>query len=107
MHDKVGMVGKLVVGKGGEPKLAQAQVPPTLTPKIYQGAGVVIAAVPRAGRLIIAHEEIKGFMAAMEMSYPVVPPTLLNGLNPGDKIGFTIDAAKSAIVAIEVLEAAK
>ena len=58
-------------------------------------------------RLIVNHEEIKGFMAAMEMSYPVAPPELLNRLNPGDKIGFTIDAAKSSIVAIEVIEAAK
>ncbi len=58
-------------------------------------------------RLIVNHEEIKGFMAAMEMSYSVAPPTLLNSLNPGDKIGFTIDAGKSAIVAIDVIEAAK
>ena len=46
-------------------------------------------------------------MAAMEMSYPVAPASLLNGLNPGDKIGFTIDTGKSAIVAIDVIEAAK
>jgi Cu/Ag efflux protein CusF len=75
--------------------------------KIYKGIGVVIATVPRMNRLIVNHEEIKGFMAAMEMSYPVTPPDLLNGLNPGDKIGFTIDAGKSTIVAIEVIEAAK
>jgi Copper binding periplasmic protein CusF len=41
------------------------------------------------------------------MSYPVAPASLLNGLNRGDKIGFTIDAGKSAIVAIDVIEAAK
>ena len=46
-------------------------------------------------------------MAAMEMSYPVTPATLLNGLNPGDKIGFTIDAGRAVIVAIEVIEPAK
>ena len=68
---------------------------------------MVIATIPRMNRLIVSHEEIKGFMAAMEMSYPVVPPTLLNSLNPGDKIGFTIDAAKSTIVAVDVIEAAK
>ena len=51
--------------------------------ELYKGVGVVIAAVPRVGRLIVNHEEIKGFMAAMEMSYPVAPPSLLNGLNPG------------------------
>jgi len=34
-------------------------------------------------RLIVYHEEIKGFMAAMEMSYPVAPPTLLQQPQPG------------------------
>ena len=67
----------------------------------------MIATVPRAGRLIVDHEEIPGFMAAMEMSFQVTPPSLLNGINPGDKIGFTIDAGKSAIIAIDVIEQAK
>lgn len=106
IHDKVGMVGKLIVGKGGEAKVMLAQAP-AADNKIYKGVGVVIATIPRMNRLIVNHEEIKGFMAAMEMSYPVTPPSLLNGLNPSDKIGFTIDAGKSAIVAIEVIEAAK
>jgi manganese oxidase len=105
-HDKVGMKGKLVVGKGGEPKRL-AQAAGTEGAQSYQGVGVVIAAVPRVGRLIVNHEEIKGFMAAMEMSYPVTPPSLLNGLNPGDKVGFTIDPSKSTIVGIEVIERAR
>jgi FtsP/CotA-like multicopper oxidase with cupredoxin domain/Cu/Ag efflux protein CusF len=105
-HDKVGMKGKLVVGKGGEPKRL-AQAAGTERAQSYQGVGVVIAAVPRVGRLIVNHEEIKGFMAAMEMSYPVTPPSLLNGLNPGDKVGFTIDPSKSTIVGIEVIERAR
>jgi manganese oxidase len=103
-HDKVGMAGTLTVGKGGEPKrLAQAPA----SEKTVQGVGVVIAAVPRAGRLILNHEEIKDFMAAMEMSYPVTPPSLLNNINPGDKISFTIDPSQSTITAIEVLERAR
>ena len=59
------------------------------------------------GRLIVDHEEIKGFMAAMEMSYPVANPALLDGLNPGDRIGFTVDPAASRIVGIDVIERAK
>jgi Cu/Ag efflux protein CusF len=106
-HDRVGMIGQLVVGKGGPPKLlAQAPVP-AADAKTFHGVGVVIAAVPRAGRVIVNHEEIKGFMGPMEMSYPVTPPSLLNGLNPGDKIGFTIDGGKSTITAIDVIEATK
>jgi Cu/Ag efflux protein CusF len=100
------MLGKLIVGKGGEPAVL-AQAPPVADAKLHKAIGVVIATIPRMNRLIVNHEEIKGFMAAMEMSYPVTTPDLLNGLNPGDKIGFTIDAGKSAIVAIDVIEAAK
>ena len=46
-------------------------------------------------------------MATMEMSFPVTPPSLLNGLNAGDKIRFSIDGASSAIVSIEVIESVK
>jgi Cu/Ag efflux protein CusF len=104
-HDRVGMIGKLVVGRGGEPKVVQVQAPEKA--RLHQGVGVVIATVPRAGRLIVDHEEIPGYMAAMEMSYQVASPSLLNGINAGDKIGFTIDAGRSAIIAIDVIERAK
>jgi Cu/Ag efflux protein CusF/uncharacterized cupredoxin-like copper-binding protein len=107
MHDRVGMVGTLVVGKGGEPKVLAQATPPAPGTSLITGTGVVIAAVPRVGRLIVNHEEIRGFMGAMEMSYPVMPPTLLNPINPGDKIQFIIDRGLSAIVAIKVIEAAK
>jgi len=50
---------------------------------------------------------VQGVMAAMEMSYAVTPPSLLNRLNAGDKIRFTLDAAKSAVTSIEVIDSAK
>ncbi len=54
----------------------------------------------RAGRLVLGHEEIKDFMAPMVMSYVVTPATLLRGLAKGDKVRFTIDADKRAIVGV-------
>ena len=51
-------------------------------------------------RIIVDHEEIKDYMAAMEMSYLVSSAVLLRGLNPGDKIRFIIDADRRAIVDI-------
>ena|SRR5437899_2780630 len=106
-HDKVGMVGKLIVGKGGEMKTISQLGVPSSVAKSFQGTGTVVAALPRAGRLIVNHDEIQGFMAAMEMSYAVTPPFLLNRLNAGDKIRFTLDAAKSAVTSMDVINSAK
>jgi Cu/Ag efflux protein CusF len=104
-HDKVGMMGALIVGKGGVPGSRQT-VAPSEEPKSFQGVGIVIGTAPRSGRLIVNHEEIRGFMAAMEMSFPVTPPSLLKGLNAGDKIHFTIDGDRSAVTSIQVIERA-
>ena len=60
----------------------------------------MIAVLPRKSRVVVDHEEIKDFMAAMKMSYMVSPATLLQSVTPGDKVRFTIDADKRAIVAI-------
>ncbi len=71
--------------------------------RFFEGVGVVTALEPGKSRLVVDHEEIKNFMAAMEMSYLVSRAALLSGLNPGDKIRFTIDAEKRAIVDIKPL----
>lgn len=70
---------------------------------IFTGRGKVIALVPTKQQIVVGHEEIKGFMAAMPMGmgYPVESAELLKGLHPGDRVIFKIDAAKKKIVAIE------
>lgn len=70
---------------------------------IFTGQGKVIALVPAKQQIVVGHEEIKGFMAAMPMGmgYPVASAELLKGLQPGDRITFKIDAAKKQIIAIE------
>ena len=65
------------------------------------GEGQVVATVPGASQLVVDHEEIKGFMEAMTMGYRIDPPSLLEGLKPGDKIRFTIDVQRRAITAVE------
>jgi Cu(I)/Ag(I) efflux system protein CusF len=65
------------------------------------GEGKVVATVPNAGQIVVEHGEIKGFMDAMTMGYRVEPPSLLEGLKSGDKVRFTIDVPKKAIVKIE------
>jgi Cu/Ag efflux protein CusF len=68
------------------------------------GEGNVVATVPNASQLVVEHGEIKGFMEAMTMGYRVDPPSLLEGLKAGDKVRFTIDVPKKAIIKIEKLD---
>jgi Cu/Ag efflux protein CusF len=69
--------------------------------KTVVGEGKVVATVPNANQVVVDHQEIKGFMEAMTMGYRVDPPSLLEGLKFGDKVRFTIDIAKKAIIKIE------
>ena len=78
--------------------------PPPVLNKPYPGTGVVATINRDEGWIEINHEEIKGFMSAMEMSYLVNPQSLLNGLTTGDKIRFTIDPARSTVTSIDVIE---
>jgi Cu/Ag efflux protein CusF len=65
------------------------------------GEGKVIAVVPGSSQIVVDHKEIKGFMDAMTMGYRTDPPSLLEGVQTGDTIRFTIDTQQKAIVRIE------
>ena len=71
--------------------------------KTAVGEGKVIATVPSANQIVVEHGEIKDFMEAMTMGYRVEPPSLLEGLKPGDRVRFTIDVPKKSIIKIEKL----
>lgn len=68
------------------------------------GEGEVVATVPNSSQIVVEHGEIKGFMEAMTMGYRVDPPSLLADLKEGDKVRFTIDVQRRAIVEIEKLK---
>jgi len=73
-------------------------------PQMITADGKVVATVPNASQIVVERGEIKGFMEAMTMGYRVEPVTLLEGLKFGDKVRFTIDVPKKAIVKIEKLK---
>ena len=72
--------------------------------KTVVGEGKVIATVPSANQIVVNHREIKGFMEAMTMGYQVDPPSLIEGLKQGDKVRFTINVPRKAIVKIEKMQ---
>jgi len=94
-----------VLAVATNPQQAQGpRAPETAPQRTVVGEGKVIATVPNANQIVVEHGEIKGFMEAMTMGYPVDPPSLLEGLKFGDKVRFTIDVPKKAIVKIEKMK---
>lgn len=86
---------------------APAQAQEMQATGIFHGVGIVKAIDGASGALTIDHEEIKGFMAAMEMMYRVDPASLSSGLRAGDRIAFDIDAQRYTIVGVKLVERAK
>ena len=98
-HEQFGMLGELIVGKGGTKEPTLPADTTVAAKRLFEGVGVIVAVQPRKSRLVLTHEEIKGFMAPMvEMSFMVTPANLLHGLEPGDTVRFIIDADKRVIV---------
>lgn len=73
-------------------------------PKSVTGEGKIIAVVPDSEQVVIDHNAIKGFMDAMTMGYKVNPASLLDGLQAGDQIHFTINTQQNVIVKIEKIK---
>ncbi len=74
---------------------------------IFSGHGVVKAVASGTGAVTLAHDDIKGFMPAMEMMYKVRTPELTKDLHPGDVVDFKIDAANYTIVEVKLVGHAK
>jgi Cu/Ag efflux protein CusF len=72
-------------------------------PKSVTGEGTVISLRPEKQQIVLEHGEIKGFMGAMTMGYKA-DPALLKGVEPGDKVRFTIDTDARAITRIDKLQ---
>jgi Cu(I)/Ag(I) efflux system protein CusF len=91
-----------------------AQVPdPASTPKArqpsavksYSGTGVVRLINLKEGWLEIDHEEIKGFMPAMQMEWSVKDRTMLKRVRVGDKVNFTVEDDNGSEVITELKKA--
>lgn len=54
----------------------------------YDTRGVVKSFGPEKKYVVIAHEDIPGYMMAMSMSFEPRRPEQLDGLAPGDKVAF-------------------
>ncbi len=91
MQGVVTVAAIAVAGAGCQEKTTD-QVPPRrkaespVTSYDYVLRGVVGSVVPEAGRVVIRHERIPGFMPAMTMPFNVEDESILGLLQPGDEV---------------------
>ena len=78
---------------------AASTLPKGVTSATYHGVGTVEAVNQKNRRLTINHEEIKGYMQAMSMEHYVKDASLLDSIEPGDRVEFTLnDTAGIAVI---------
>ena len=78
---------------------------PPAQPETITGRGVVQKVVPADRRVVIAHDDIPGFMRAMTMSFEVRTPALLEHLEhvtPGERIRFTLEKTHQTLYLVAV-----
>lgn len=63
--------------------------------KQYPLTGQVLAVHPERQEITIKHEDIKGLMPGMTMSFPVASADLLQGREPGELITATLEVSES------------
>lgn len=75
----------------------------------FVASGIVREVKPAEKTVVIQHEEIPGYMAAMTMPFAVKNPQELDGLHPGDKVSFRmiVTANDGWLEQITVTEPAK
>lgn len=56
--------------------------------RTFEVRGEVRRVIPEGQTVVVKHEEIPGYMAAMTMPFQVKDPGQLEGLEPGDRIAF-------------------
>ena len=90
------LVLPLLVACGSD--ASRAQKPPVT----HQGVGIVVDVNVEKSRIKLNHEKIEGYMEPMTMWFPVKEPALLQGLQPNDKVAFTVAEEESADVIVEI-----
>ncbi|GEM_PF-652690 len=64
----------------------------------YKSAGVVKNLDADAGKITVDHEEIPGYMAAMEMTEAVNDPKMLEAVKTGDRIEFELQRTGATLL---------
>jgi Cu/Ag efflux protein CusF len=64
--------------------------------------GMVRGVLPDDNMVVITHEPLPGAMGAMTMGFRIGDPSLTRGLEPGDRVEFTVVATGNDLVVVEL-----
>lgn len=70
----------------------------TVEKQIYKAVGVIKKIDAENGKITINHQDIKGYMSAMEMDFSVYDKSLIESAKIGDKIDFEIERRGEKLV---------
>ena len=74
---------------------------------VHRGVGVVESIDREIGSIQINHEDIKDYMPAMSMPFPVKDKALLDAAAPGDRVEFSLEVSSKGHVVSEIKKAAE
>jgi Cu(I)/Ag(I) efflux system protein CusF len=69
---------------------------------VHHGVGVVESIDKEMATVQINHEDIKDYMPAMSMPYPVKDRSLLDSVSPGDRVEFSLEGTSKGDVVSEI-----
>ena len=69
---------------------------------VHHGVGIVESIDKELATVQINHEEIKDYMPAMSMPYAVKSKSLLDSVNPGDRVEFSLEGTSKGDVVSEI-----
>lgn len=62
-----------------------------VTVETFEGRGLVRSVMPNREYIVVHHDDIPGFMSAMEMPFALKDTSLATGVAAGDSIRFTVE----------------
>jgi hypothetical protein len=82
--------GQQVRRLGRELELARAAAATAVGEREFHASGIVRAGLPDLGMLVVTHGEIPGYMPPMTMGFRAASPKILESIEPGDAVRFTL-----------------
>jgi len=85
----------------------RGQAVPAGVERVLRARGVVRAVVPEINVIVLSHEEIAGFMPPMTMGFRAQEGKLLDGVEVGDVLAFTLRGVPPNLVLTELRKEGK